>query len=425
MLMLATTVIFLVAYALIASEKVPHHIVTTVGALVVIVIGAIDPATALTNPHEGIDWSVLALLVGMMLLVGAIRTTGAFEWLAGITARLGRGNARITLALILLLSALTSTVLPNLTIVMLVAPVAIHLARQLRVAPLPFVLATIIGSNVGGTATLIGDPPNLIIGNRVGIEFLPFLEVMGPVALIALAVALVYFLLVFRRSLADVSPELAEKVAVTDTHRLRKIPLLVTAVALLAVVVVGYVAGGIAGVDPAFIALGSGVIAAALSRESLPVIGRGVEWKTLVFFAGLFVLVGALVSVGAMHEFSTFLTGVVGTDTTVISLVLLGVSGIVSGIVDNIPYVTSMIPVLTDLNSSLGLAEPSVLWWVLATGADLGGNLTVVGASANIVGVAIAHREGIRLSMWDYAKVGIPVTLLMLVATAPYLLSLG
>lgn len=425
MLMLATTVIFLVAYILIASEKVPHAIVTTVGAVAVVAIGAIDPVTAVTNPHEGIDWAVIALLVGMMLLVGAIRTTGVFEYLAGVAARVGRGNARLTLVLILLIAAVTSAVLPNLTIVMLVAPVAIHLARQLGVNPVPFVLATIVGSNVGGTATLIGDPPNLIIGNRVGIEFLPFLASMGPVALIALAVTIGFFLVVYRRELAPVSPDVAERAAIADTHALRNIPLLVTAVALLAAVIGTYIAGGLAGVDPAYIALAAGVLAAGLSRAPIRTIASGIEWTTLAFFAGLFVLVGALVSVGALRVFSDFLIGILGTDLGFITVVLLGVSGIVSGIVDNIPYVTSMIPVLTDLNASLGLADPSPLWWVLATGADLGGNLTVVGASANIVGIAIAHREGISLGMWDYAKIGIPLTLLMLIATAPYLLTLS
>lgn len=424
MLMTATVAIFLIAYVLIASEKVPHAIVTTIGAVAVIAIGAIDPVTALTNPHEGIDWAVIALLVGMMLLVGAIRTTGVFEYLAGIAARVGRGNARLTLVLILLIAALTSAVLPNLTIVMLVAPVAIHLARQLGVNPVPFVLATIIGSNVGGTATLIGDPPNLIIGNRVGIGFLPFLEAMGPVALIALVVTIGYFLVVYRRQLAPVSPAVAERAAVTDTQELRNIPLLVTTAVLLVAVIGTYIAGGVAGVDPAYIALAAGMLAAVLSRVSLRTVAAGIEWTTLAFFAGLFILVGALVSVGALRVFSEFLIGILGNDLGFITVVLLGVSGIVSGIVDNIPYVTSMIPVLTDLNASLGLTDPSPLWWVLATGADLGGNLTVVGASANIVGIAIAHREGIRFGMWDYAKVGIPVTLLMLVATAPYLLSL-
>jgi Na+/H+ antiporter NhaD/arsenite permease-like protein len=425
MLMSLTVGIFAVAYGLIASERIPGYIVTGIGAVAVLGIGAIDPVTALTNPHEGIDWSVIALLVGMMLLVGAIRTTGVFEYLAGIAARVGRGNAKVTLVLILLITAVTSAVLPNLTIVMLVAPVAIHLARQLGVNPVPFVLATIIGSNVGGTATLIGDPPNLIIGNRVGIGFVPFFTAMGPVALIALAVAIGFFLVVFRRALVSVSPVVAERAADSDTRELSHLPLLTVSIALLGVVIGAYIAGGLGGFDPAVIALAAGVLAAGLSRTSIRAIVSGIEWRTLVFFAGLFVLVGALVSVGALHAFAGFLAGAVGTNLDVVSVVLLGVSGIVSGIVDNIPYVTSMIPVVTELNTALGLGHDSGLWWVLATGADLGGNLTIVGASANIVGIAIAHREGIRLTMWDYAKVGVPLTLLMLAASIPYLLALG
>jgi Na+/H+ antiporter NhaD/arsenite permease-like protein len=159
-----------------------------------------------------------------------------------------------------------------------------------------------------------------------------------------------------------------------------------------------------------------------MSRASLTQAAATVEWKTLGFFAGLFIIVGALVSVGALEVVSHWLISIIGTDIDVISISLLAFSGIVSGIVDNIPYVTSMIPVIFNLNEALGLSEPSVLWWALATGADFGGSLTVVGASSNIVGVAIAHREGIKLSMWDYAKIGIPVTLLSLLATVPYFL---
>jgi Na+/H+ antiporter NhaD/arsenite permease-like protein len=165
-----------------------------------------------------------------------------------------------------------------------------------------------------------------------------------------------------------------------------------------------------------------GVFAAAVSRAPLRAVSASVEWKTLAFFAGLFILVGALVSVGALRIFSTWLISVIGTDVPTISVILVAISGLISGIVDNIPYVTSMVPVIADMNNALGLPEPSVLWWALATGADFGGNLTVVGASANIVGLAIAHREGIKLTMVDYAKVGVPVTALTILATIPYFL---
>jgi Na+/H+ antiporter NhaD/arsenite permease-like protein len=203
---------------------------------------------------------------------------------------------------------------------------------------------------------------------------------------------------------------------------LRNIPTLVVGLSLLAVVVGSYIAGSLAGLPPAYVALTAGVLAAIVSRAPLSNVAASVEWKTLAFFAGLFILVGALVSVGALGLLSTWLIGVVGTDVPTITVILLGFSGLVSGIVDNIPYVTSMVPVIADMNSALQLSEPSVLWWALATGADFGGNLTVVGASANIVGVAIAHREGVKISMWGFAKVGIPVTVLILVATVPYFL---
>ncbi|MEY4899356.1 MAG: hypothetical protein RL294_1167 [Actinomycetota bacterium] len=422
MLMTLTVAIFVIAYILIASEKVPHYLVTSIGAIAVLAIGAVDPVTALTDHHMGIDWNVILLLFGMMLLVGGLQTTGLFEYLAALSADVARGNPRVTLLLILGISALTSTLLPNLTIVMLIAPVAISLARTLAVSPVPFVLATIIGSNVGGTATLIGDPPNLIIGSRIGIEFMPFLAVMGPIALIGLVVTALYFVVAYRHALPNRRVDRQRAVDLDEASILRNIPTLVIGLILLAVVVGSYIAGSLAGLPPAYVALTAGVLTAIVSRAPLSKVAASVEWKTLAFFAGLFILVGALVSVGALRILSTWLISIVGTDIPTISVILLGFSGLVSGIVDNIPYVTSMVPVIADMNTALGLVEPSVLWWALATGADFGGNLTVVGASANIVGVAIANREGVKISMWDFAKVGIPVTVLTLVATVPYFL---
>jgi Na+/H+ antiporter NhaD/arsenite permease-like protein len=422
MLMTLTVAIFAVAYVLIASEKVPHYLVTTAGAIAVLVIGAVDPVTALSDHEMGIDWNVILLLFGMMLLVGALQTTGLFEYLAALSADIARGNPRVTLVLILVVAALTSAVLPNLTIVMLIAPVAISLARTLSVSPVPFVLATIIGSNVGGTATLIGDPPNLIIGSRIGIEFLPFLAVMGPIALIGLVVTIVYFLIAYRHDLPNKKVDRDRAVNLDESTMIRNVPTLVIGLVLLAVIISSYIAGSLAGLPPAYVALAGGVFAAAVSRAPLRAVSASVEWKTLAFFAGLFILVGALVSVGALRVFSTWLISVIGTDVPTISVILVAISGLISGIVDNIPYVTSMVPVIADMNHALGLSEPSVLWWALATGADFGGNLTVVGASANIVGLAIAHREGIKLTMVDYAKVGVPVTALTILATIPYFL---
>jgi Na+/H+ antiporter NhaD/arsenite permease-like protein len=345
-----------------------------------------------------------------------------FQYLAALSAEIARGNPRVTLLMILLVSALTSTLLPNLTIVMLVAPVAIQLARTLNVNPVPFVLATIIGSNVGGAATLIGDPPNLIIGSRIGIEFMPFLAIMGPIALIGLVVTALYFVVIYRNALPNRAVDRARAVALDESTMITNVPMLVVGLALLAVVVGSYIAGSLFGLPPSYVALVAGVLAAIVSRAPVSEVSATVEWKTLAFFAGLFIIVGALVSVGALGILSNWLISIAGTDVPTITLVLLGFSGIISGIVDNIPYVTSMVPVIADMNVALNLTEPSVLWWALATGADFGGSLTVVGAASNIVGVAIAHREGIKLTMWGYAKVAIPVTLLAIVATVPYFL---
>ena len=422
MLMTITVAIFVIAYILIATEKVPHYLVTSIGAIAVLVIGAVDPITALTDHHMGIDWNVILLLFGMMLLVGGLQTTGLFEYLAAQAADVARGNPRVTLLLILVISALTSTLLPNLTIVMLIAPVAISLARTLSVSPVPFVLATIIGSNVGGAATLIGDPPNLIIGSRIGIEFMPFLAVMGPIALIGLVVTALYFVVAYRHALPNRKVDRQRAVDLDEASILRNIPTLVIGLILLAIVVGSYIAGSLAGLPPAYVALTAGVLTAIVSRAPLSNVVASVEWKTLAFFAGLFILVGALVSVGALRILSTWLISIVGTDIPTISVILLGFSGLVSGIVDNIPYVTSMIPVVAEVAKTLPGLGNDGLWWALAAGADFGGNLTIVGASANVVAVGLAHAKGIKISFWEFAKYGIPVTLVSIAISLPYLL---
>ncbi len=423
MLMMLTTATFVIAYALIMSERVPHYLVALGGAVAVLAIGAIDPVTAMSDPHRGIDWDVILLLVGMMLLVSAIQSTQFFPVLAHRIETIVRGNARGTVIALVVLSALASSVLPNLTIVMMVAPVAIHLAKRLGRSAVPFVLATIFGSNIGGTATLIGDPPNLIIGSRVGISFVEFVTAMGPVALVALVVAIGYLLLVYRRELAT-SAVIDVAIDAPVVH-LVKIPTLVLSGVILATIIGTYSVGSLFGIPAATVAVVGGLIAVVVARIPVATVASAIEWRTLAFFLGLFVLVGSLVSVGALHAASQVLVTLIGNDPGVITGGLLFVSGIASGIVDNIPYVTSMIPVVSDINTALGLSDHSSLWWALAAGADLGGNLTVVGASANIVGVAIAHREGIRLSLWDFAKVGIPLTLVTLVAVLPVVLATG
>lgn len=422
MLALATVIVFFIAYALIAAEKFNRVAVATGAAAVMILIGATSGDDIFYDHATGIDWNVIFLLLGMMLIVGVIHKTGAFEFLAIHAIRLAKGNPKVTFVYIVLLVALASAVLDNVTTVMLVVPMTLVLAQKLKVSPVPFILGEVFASNIGGAATLVGDPPNIIIGSKAGLGFNEFLVHMAPIAALAMVAAIPLMLLLFRRTLRNSAADRSAAMDLNPREYLRDIPLLVKSVGVLVAVIIGFLLHSVVHLEPSLVAMmGAGflILISGLKPEEF---ARDVEWGTLVFFAGLFIMVGALVNVGALGAFADFLKSALGTDLTVITTTVVVVSGILSGIVDNIPYVASMVPVISDLAASLKL-EPgnNVLWWALAVGADFGGNMTLVGASANLVAVGLAKKAGVDITFWQFAKYGFPVTVVTIAVTLPYL----
>ncbi len=422
MLALATVIVFFIAYALIAAEKFNRVAVATGAAAVMILIGATSGDDIFYDHATGIDWNVIFLLLGMMLIVGVIHKTGAFEFLAIHAIRLAKGNPKVTFVYIVLLVALASAVLDNVTTVMLVVPMTLVLAQKLKVSPVPFILGEVFASNIGGAATLVGDPPNIIIGSKAGLGFNEFLVHMAPIAALAMVAAIPLMLLLFRRALRNSAADRSAAMDLNPREYLRDIPLLVKSVGVLVAVIIGFLLHSVVHLEPSLVAMmGAGflILISGLKPEEF---ARDVEWGTLVFFAGLFIMVGALVNVGALGAFADFLKSALGTDLTVITTTVVVVSGILSGIVDNIPYVASMVPVISDLAASLKL-EPgnNVLWWALAVGADFGGNMTLVGASANLVAVGLAKKAGVDITFWQFAKYGFPVTVVTIAVTLPYL----
>ncbi len=423
MLVVASVAVFVIAYALIASEKVDRIAVAVGGAALMVVIGATNAHNIFYEHETGIDWGVIFLLLGMMLIVSVIQTTGVFEYLAVKAIQLAKGNPKTTFIYIVTLVALLSTMLNNVTTIMLVIPMTLVTARKLKVSPVPFILGEVFASNIGGAGTLVGDPPNIIIGSKAGIDFVEFATHMGPIALIAHVATVLLMLVLFRTKLRN-NPE-DRAAALNDDARshITDVSLMVKSIVVLSGVIIVFLLPDLIPVDPALVALiGSGVLI-LIGKVSAPVFTKDVEWGTLIFFAGLFIMVGALVNVGALEMFADYLKGVLGDDPRVVGSIVLGASGVLSGIVDNIPYVASMTPVIADLSASLPL-EPhnNFLWWALAVGADFGGNLTLVGASANIVAVALAGKAGVDIKFWEFAKYGIPVTLVSLAVSLPYLL---
>jgi Na+/H+ antiporter NhaD/arsenite permease-like protein len=412
--------VFVGAYILIATEKVSRVTVALVGAALMIVIGATDGDAIFFSQEAGIDWNVIFLLLGMMMIVGVLQQTGVFEYLAIWAAKRARGRPFVIMVMLVVITAVLSAALDNVTTVLLIAPVTLLICDRLAVTPVPFLIAEVMASNIGGTATLIGDPPNIIIASRSGLSFNDFLVNMGPIVLILLAVFIGLCWLMFRKQLHYDESRVERVMALNEREAIRDVALLVTSLIVLALVLAGFVLHSLIHMEPAVVALlGAGLLVLITKLETRKVFAD-VEWETLLFFVGLFIMVGSLVNLGLIEKVGHAATEAVGSHYLGAAAVLLGGSAVFSGVVDNIPYVTTMAPLTADLVLEGGaVAKP--LWWALALGADLGGNATAIGASANVVVLGIARRNGHPISFWQFTKYGIVVTAVTVAISLPYL----
>jgi anion transporter len=421
MMMSLAIAIFILAYVLIASEKISRIAIALGGAAAMLIIGATDSDKAFYSHKTGIDWDVIFLLLGMMIIVGVIHKTGVFEFVAIKAIKLAKGDPKKALVYLLILVAFASALLDNVTTILLAVPMTLVICKQLNVNPVPFLLAEVFVSNIGGAATLVGDPPNIIIASRAGLSFNDFLIHMAPLVIVAMIVITPMLVWMFRKELVNTPEDRARIHELDEKSYLTDLVLMKKSLGVLALVVVGFLLHTVIHAEPAVIALlGAGLLIAISGLKPADYV-QDVEWGTLVFFAGLFVMVGALVNVGAIQLLSDYLATMVEGKPQLATGALLFVSAIVSGIVDNIPYVTAMSPVVADLSASIPAEHGDVLWWALAFGADFGGNATIIGASANVVAVGLAAKAGYRISFWQFAKYGIPVTIVSIALAAPYL----
>lgn len=422
MLTIAAVTVFLVAYFFIATEKINRVAVVCAGAAVMIIIGATDADAAFYSHETGIDWNVIFLLLGMMIIVGVIHKTGLFEYLAIKAIQLAKGRPRQAFVYLLMLVAFCSALLDNVTTIMLAVPMTIMVAKYLKVHPVPFILAEVFISNIGGAATLIGDPPNIIIASKANLDFNAFLIHMAPMVMVVLAVIIPMLVLMFNKELKN-NPE--DRKTVMDLHPgsfIKDKPLLIKSLVVLALVIVAFVLHTVLHLEPSVIAMIGAGFLVMISNLKPEQFAKDVEWGTLVFFAALFIMVGALVNVGALKIVADSIGAFVGNDGALAAGAIVVVSALASGIVDNIPYVTSMAPVVQQLNGSISTITNDGLWWALAFGADFGGNMTIVGASANVVAVGLAYASGYKITFWQFAKYGIPVTVVSTAMALPYVL---
>ncbi len=397
-------VIFAVALALIASERVDRTKVAMVGAIVMLLTQTIDQERAI----EAIDFNTIGLLAGMMLMVKLTEATGVYTWLAIRAGQLSGGRPlAVTLALAGI-TALLSAFLDNLTTVLLVVPMTFVLADALDIDPVPLVIIEVIASNIGGTATLIGDPPNILIAGATGLSFLEFIVNLAPVAFVALLVVVPGLYFAYRSRL-QVAPEARRRVMALDARRAIEDPdELRRTVPVLVGTILVFFAHKALHLEPATVALAGATVMLFTSRTPIEKALSGIEWPTLFFFLGLFVMVGALEETGAIDEVAQGIGSVTEGNRTAELLGIMWVAVIGSGVVDNIPFTAAMIPVVADLQGGGG---DDAYWWALALGACFGGNATLIAAAANVAAAGLSERAGRPISFVAFLKAGIPATL--------------
>ncbi|MFC2030560.1 SLC13 family permease [Chloroflexota bacterium] len=405
--------IFLITYALIVTERVHRTVAALLGGVAVILLGVVPQGEA----FHAIDWNVIFLLAGMMAIANVLRDTGLFQWIAIQAVRLGRGDPFRILVILSTVTAVSSALLDNVTIVVLVAPVALFVAASLRVSPIPFLIAAILASNIGGTATLVGDPPNILIGSAAGIDFLTFTANLAPISLLILIAFIPLSWLLFRKDLRGGESRASDIEALETEGLITDRSLLAKSLIVMAGVIAGFLLHGALHLEPATIALAGATILLVWGRSDPHDVLRDVEWTTLVFFIGLFITVEAVVQVGIIEAVAEAALRLTGGNLTVTSLLLLWFSAVASGIVDNIPYTATMIPIVENLGQSMPIMP---LWWSLALGACLGGNATLVGAAANVVVANVAEKSGHPISFKRFMGYGLAVTAMSLLLATGY-----
>ena len=407
--------VFVVVMFAIMTEKLHRSLAAITGAMIVLALHVMPFDAAM----EHIDFNTLGVLLGMMLFVSVVKLSGMFEFLAIKAARLAKGEPWKVMLLFVLLTAVLSAFLDNVTTVLLIGPMTLTVCKLLDVNPIPFFMTEILASNIGGTATLIGDPPNIMIGSAAGFTFFDFILYDAPAVVVILAAVLVVFYFLYGRKM-QVNEEHRARIMELDEHAMIKNKrLLKQSYVMIGLVVVGFMAHGALGLESSVIALGAAGIIMLISGESIEEALANVEWTTLAFFAGLFVIVGAMAETGVIEMLAHALIDATGGNVFVTMLVLLIGSAVISSFLDNIPFVATMIPILLAMESS-GM-DVTPLWWAVSLGACLGGNGTLIGASANVVLSDISKKNGHEITFVQFLKTGFPIMLLTVAIAGLYL----
>ena len=409
-------IIFLVVMLAIISEKVNRAIAAMAGALLMIIFNILSVEQGLHH----IDFNTIGVLIGMMLFVSVVKNSGVFEYIAIFSAKKSKGDPWKIMLCFIILTAVLSAVLDNVTTVLLIGPMTIVITQILNINPTPFLVTQILASNIGGTATLIGDPPNIMIGSAANLSFADFIINLGPIVLIILFLTILCFKFMFKKQLF-VDDKAKEKILNLDEKKaIKDKPLLIKSIIMIIFILLGFILHNVLNLESSIVALTGATIMMFIGKQDVDEILSSVEWSTIAFFGGLFVIVGGLVEVGIINSIAEYLISATSGHLVLTMLVILWLSAIISSFLDNIPFVATLIPLILTMQGQ-GI-DVMPIWWATSLGACLGGNGTLIGASANIVLANVGQKNGYPISFKDYFKIGFPLMIFSILISTIYLL---
>ena len=402
--------------AAIMTEKIHRTAAAIAGAILLILTGVLSVESGFSY----VDGNTLGVLIGMMLFVTVVKNSGIFEYIAIRAAKAVKGRPWALMALFMVITALLSAFLDNVTTVLLIGPMTLAITNMLKLNPVPFFMTQILAANIGGTATLIGDPPNIMIGSAAGLSFNDFILSTGPAVLLVMLATVACFYFIYGRKL-QVTREAREIIlGLDETKAIKDRPLLIKSVVMIVLVVLGFVFHAQLHLESCTIALTAAAIMLLIGRQDLEETVAGVEWTTILFFTGLFVVVGGLQETGVIQLLADWLMSATHGSLALTLVIILWFSALISAFLDNIPFVATLIPLILAMgNSGMDIAP---LWWAVSLGACLGGNGTLIGASANVVLSGISTRHGYPITFASYLKVGFPLMLVSILISTAYLL---
>jgi len=417
--MIIAILIFVLTYVMIMTEWINKMTAALLGGFLLVVLHIVEQR----NAFAAVDWNVIFLLIGMMMVMAVLKETGVFQYIAIKTAKLAKAKPLRIMLFMFFITAVISAFLDNVTTVMILVPIALLIAGELKISPIPFIITMAIASNIGGTATMIGDPPNILIGSATDYNFVDFIINLAPVVVLITISSLGITYLIFRKGMKVSNENRARLMDYREENLITNKKLLHRSLVVVALMLTAFVLQDVLRLEIAAIAMVAGLVLLVLNNRKRvdKVLVNDIDWATIFFFIGLFMIVESLIESGLIDIVSKQIIAVSGNNLKVTSILVLWFSGIFSAIIDNVPFVTTMIPLIKDIGTYFPREAMHPVWWSLALGACLGGNGTLIGASANIVAIGIAHRNGFHISFKQFTKIGLVYTINSLIISTFYI----